>query len=159
MLLPRQFCSVAIFGLFIASLANAADHQDLGGLILGGPFEAAQQHALEQGWKLEPLSDHLPGQWAIEEERLSLFTCNGRVASISKQLEGDLEEFTARVFSMQLEYGKPDTQILSLNSGVGVTSTIDARFSTENGGATVQLQSISGKRTFWVSHWIEIDCN
>jgi len=74
-------------------------------------------------------------------------------------LEGELEEFAALVFTMQLEFGKPDIQILSIPSGIGIISTIDARFDTNNGGATVQLQSIGGERTFSESHWINTECN
>ncbi|QAX31039.1 hypothetical protein [Leisingera sp. NJS204] len=159
MFLPGKFYLLATSSLFAASVANAADQQDLGGFMLGGSFEAAQQHALEQEWKLVPLSDNLPGQWVVEEANLSLFVCNGIVASVSEQLEGYLEEFAALVFSMQLEFGKPDIQILSLPSGIGTVSTIDARFDTDNGGATVQLQSIGEKRTFSISHRIEIECN
>lgn len=80
------------------------------------------------------------------------------VSSIVERLEGDLEEFTALVWSMQLESGKPDVQILNLRSGIGDISTIDARFDTDNGGATVQLQSVGGERTFSVRHWIKSDC-
>lgn len=157
MILPRKFYFLVTFSLFAASVANAADQHKLGGFMLGGSFEAAQQHALEQEWKLVPLSDNLPGQWVVEDTNLSLFVCNEIVASVSEQLEGDLEEFAALVFKMQLELGKPDIQILSIPSGLGSISTIDARFDTENGGATVQLQSIGGKRTFSISHRIE--CN
>ncbi|WP_424984294.1 hypothetical protein [Maritalea sp. S77] len=90
MILPRKFYFLVTFSLFAASVANAADQQELGGFMLGGSFEAAQQHALEQDWKLVPLSDNLPGQWVIEDTNLSLFVCNEIVASVSERLEGDL---------------------------------------------------------------------
>lgn len=149
--------SWAIFGLFVASVAPAAA-DNLGGFVLGGSFEAAQQHALEHGWKLVPLSENLPGQWIVEGANLSMFVCDETVSSINERLEGDLEEFAALVFSMQIEFGKPDIQVLSLPSGIGVISTIDARFDTENGGAMVQLQSIDGHRTFSVFHRLETGC-
>lgn len=149
----------AAFGL-VASLAAHADNpEDLGGFMLGGSFEAAQRHALGQEWKLVPISDNLPGQWTVEGANLSLFVCNGIVSSVSEKLEGDLEEFAALVFSMQAEFGKPDIQILSLNSGIGDISTIDAHFDAVDDGATVQLQSVGGKRTFSVNHWIEFECH
>ncbi len=159
MILPGKFYLLAIFSLFSASVANATDQPGLGGFMLGGSFEVAQQHALEQEWKLLPLSDNLPGQWVVEETNLSLIVCNGIVASVSEQLEGDLEEFATLVFTMQLEFGKPDIQILSFPSGGVIISTIDARFDTNNGGATVQLQSIGGKRSFSENHWTENECN
>lgn len=159
MLLLGKFYLLASFSLFSASVAYATDQPDLGGFMLGGSFEAAQQHALEQEWKLVQHSENLPGQWVVEEANLSLFVCNGIVTSIAEQLEGDLEEFAALILTMQLEFGKPDIQILSIPSGIGIISTIDARFDTNNGGATVQLQSIGGKRTFSESHWINTECN
>lgn len=159
MILPGKFYLLATFSLFFASVADAADEPDLGGFMLGGSFDAAQQHALEQEWKLVPLSDNLPGQWVVEEAKLSLFVCNGIVTSVSEQLEGDLEDFAALVSTMQREFGNPDIQVLSLPSSIGTISTIDARFDTNYGGVTVQIESIDGKRTFSETHWIEIECN
>ncbi|WP_083098481.1 hypothetical protein [Pseudophaeobacter leonis] len=159
MICSKRISFFATFSLISASVAHAAEQRDLGGFMLGETFEAAQQRALEQEWKLVPLSDSLPGQWVVEGENLSLFICNGIVTSVLKQLQGELEEFTALVFSMQLEVGKPDIQITNLHSGIGTISTIDARFETDNGGATVQLQSIDGKRGFSVNYWIEGECH
>lgn len=145
---PRKIYLLAAFCLVAASVAHAAEPKKHGGFVLGSSLEEAQQHALQNGWKLVPLSDNLPGQWNVEGSSLSLFACDGTVVAVHEEMEGDLEEFAALVFSMELELGKPDTQILSLNSGAGVLSTIDARFVTEDGGAVVQLQSIGGKRPF-----------
>lgn len=154
----RKFHFWAVLYLLVASAVYAAEPQKHGGFVLGSSLKAAQQHALENDWRLVPLSEDLPGSWNVEGSSLSLFACDGTVVSVLEELEGDLEEFAARVFSMELELGKPDTQILSLNSGVGVMSTIDARFVTEEGGAVVQLQSIGGKRTLSVNYWIKFDC-
>lgn len=159
MVFPGKLCVLAVLSLLATTVANATEQPDLDGFKLGGSFEAAQQHALEKEWKLVPLSDNLPGQWVVEETSLSLFVCNGVVASVSEQLEGDLEAFTALVFSLQLEFGKPDVQIVSIPSSVGHISTIDARFVSDAGGATVQLQSINGKRSFSVNHWIKGKCS
>ena len=159
MIFSRRISFFATFSLVSASVAHAAEQWDLGGFMLGNTFEAAQQRAFQQEWKLVPLSDNLPGQWVVEGENLSLFVCNGIVASVSKQLEGELEEYTALVFSMQLEVGKPDIQISNLHSGIGTISTIDARFEIENGGANVQLQSVDGKRALSINHWIEGECH
>ena len=158
MIFSAKFYLSAAFGLFVASFAHAADPEDVGGFVLGSPFEAAQQHALSQDWELVPLSEGLPGQWTVAGTNLSLFVCDGVVSSVFERMEGDLEEFTALVFSMQLKFGKPDIQILSLPSGIGDISTIDARFDTDTGGVTVQLQSIGGVRTFTVNRWIEFQC-
>lgn len=147
-----------ICGWFAGSVAHASDTQDLGSFVLGVPLEAAQQHALQMGWQLVHLSDSLPGQWAVDGSSLSLFVCDGTVGSVGRQLEGDLEEFAARVFSMELQLGKPDIQILSLPSGAGDISTVDASFVTDDGGAKVQLQSIDGKQTLSVNHWIDLNC-
>ena len=146
------------FGVFVTSVAYAADPKEVGGFKLGSSFEAAQQHALGQGWELVPTLENLPGQWVVEGTNLSLFVCNGVVSSVHEKLEGDFEEFVALVFSMQLKFGKPDIQILSLSSGIGDISTIDARFDKGDVGATVQLQSLGGGRAFSVNHWMEIEC-
>ncbi|MDE4060893.1 hypothetical protein [Phaeobacter gallaeciensis] len=146
------------FGIIVASIAHAADPADLGGFMLGSSLEAAQNHARAQEWKLVPLSDNLPGTWTVEGANLSLFVCNGVVSSVSETLEGDFEQFAALVFSMQLEFGQPDVQILSYRSSIGVISTIDARFDIAGGGASVQLQSLGGDRTFSANHWIETEC-
>ncbi|WP_297339404.1 hypothetical protein [Pseudophaeobacter sp.] len=159
MIFSTKFHLTAAFVLFVASFAHAADSEDLGGFMLGSSFEAAQQHALDQDWQLVPLSEELPGQWTVEGAKLSLFVCNGVVSSVYEKLEGDLEEFAALVFSTQLEFGKPDIQILNLHSSTGDISTIDARFDTDSGGVTVQLQSIGGGRVFSTNHWIEIECH
>ena len=159
MFFSAKFYLSAAFGLFVASFAHAADPKGLGGFMLGSSFEVAQQHALGQGWEFVPLSEELPGQWTVVGTNLHLFVCNGVVTSVSEKLEGDLEEFAALVFSMQIEIGKPDIQILSYSSGIGDTSTIDARFDTDSGGVTVQLQSIGGGRVFSTNHWIEIECH
>lgn len=147
-----------ICSFFAGSVAHASDPQDLGGFVLGDPLEAAQQHALQMGWQLVPRSDSLPGQWAVDGSSLSLFVCDGTIGSVGRQFEGDLEEFAARVFSMERQLGKPDIKILSFSSGVEDISTIDASFVMDNGGANVQLQSIDGKRTLSVNHWIDRDC-
>ncbi|MFC5738419.1 hypothetical protein [Sinirhodobacter huangdaonensis] len=144
--------------LLVASLAHAVPLQGPGGFVLGSSLKAAQQHALENGWKLSPLSADLPGVWSVEGARLSMFVCDGTIMSIQEQLDGDLEEFSALVFSMTLELGKPETQILSVKSGGSVISSIDARFVTDDGGVAVQLQSIGGKRTFSTNHWIKSEC-
>lgn len=154
-----QFYLSTAFCLFAASVAHAADPKELGGFVLGSSFETAQQHALAQEWALVPTSEILPGQWTVEGANLSLFVCNGVVSSVSENLEGDLEEFAALVFSMQLKLGKPDIQILSLSSGMGVISSIDARFDKGEGGATVQLQSLGGERTVSVNHWRGTECH
>ncbi|TKW65418.1 MAG: hypothetical protein DI616_14690 [Paracoccus denitrificans] len=144
--------------LFLTTMVHGAETLEHGGFVLGSSLNTAQQHARERGWSLAPLSQHLPGHWQVEGANLTLFVCDDQVTSVQEQLFGDLEEYSARVFSMQRELGEPDIQILSLHSGVGVISTIDARFVTNDGGATVHLQSISGKRTFTVNHWIESEC-
>lgn len=149
-----------MFGVLAACVAHAADDpQAPGDFMLGGSFKAAQQHALEQDWKLVSLSEGLPHQWIVEGSSVSLVVCDGIVVSISERLEGDLEEFAALVFSMQAEFGKPDVQILSFRSGIGKISTIDARFDTDHGEANVQLQSIGGERTFSVNHRIDTECH
>lgn len=149
---------ISLLCLFGASAAYAADPGELGGFELGGTFKAAQQHARQQEWELEPLSENLPGQWAVKGAPLTLFVCNRVLSAISETLEGDLEAFAARVFAMQLALGEPEIKILHLGSGVGDVSTIDARFETIDGGAAVQLQSIGGKRTFVVNHWLNSEC-
>ncbi|MFG6517528.1 hypothetical protein ACGYLX_08715 [Sulfitobacter sp. 1A13496] len=105
-----------------------------------------------------PASEDLPGQWSVKGSKLSLFVCNGVVSSVYEKREGDLEEFAALVFSMQFEFGEPDIQILSYSNGAGDISSIDVRFEKGDRGATVQLQSIGGGRTFSVNHWMEIEC-
>ncbi|SFJ04734.1 hypothetical protein [Celeribacter neptunius] len=152
------FYLVNAFYLLVASIAHASDPADLGGFILGSSLEEAQSHARTQEWTLAPISENLPGSWTVEGTNLSLFICNGTVKSIKEKLEGDFEEFTALVFSMQLELGQPEIKILSLPSGVGVISTIDVRFEMAGGGASVQLQSIGGNRTFSTNRWIESEC-
>lgn len=142
-----------------ASVVQAGAPRDLGGFVLGGTMEAAQRHAAEQEWTLKPLSDNLPGRWIVEGEALTLFVCEGTVTSVARELEGDLEEFAALVFSMQLELGEPDIQITSVPSGVGSIATIDARFETDDGAASVVLQSLGGERTFAVNHWIASACH
>lgn len=154
----RRILLSTAFGVFAASVAYAADPKELGGFMLGSSFGAAQQHALGQEWELVPTSENLPGQWTVKGANLSLGVCNGVVSSVYEKLEGDLEKFAALVFSMQLNFGEPDVQILSLDSVYGVISTINARFDKVDGGATVQLQSIGGERTFSVNHWMEIEC-
>lgn len=159
MILSGKRFLLAVLSLFAVTNANAAEQRGPEGLILGSSVEAAQQHALERGWLLVPLSDNLLGQWKVEGSNLSLYVCDGTVVAILEQLDGDLEEFAALVFKMQLESGKPDVQIQSLPSGIGVISTIDARFDTDYGGAIAQLQSIGGGRTLSVSRWIEAECD
>ncbi|MGR3823811.1 MAG: hypothetical protein ACU0A5_14680 [Salipiger marinus] len=158
MTFSSKFCLSTAFGLFVVSIAHAADPKELGGFMLGGSFAAAQQHALGQGWALVPISENLPGQWTVEGTNVSLFVCNGVVSSVTEQLDGDLEEFAALVFTMTREFGEPDIQILSFESGIGTISTIDARFDKNSGGAEAQLQSIGGERTFTVNHWMETEC-
>ncbi|MBD3803686.1 MAG: hypothetical protein IE919_10670 [Thioclava sp.] len=158
MIFHGKTCLSTVFGLFVASVAHAADLTELGGVMLGGSFEAAQQYVLGQEWDLVPTSKNLPGQWTVEGANLSLFVCNGVVSSVTEKLEGDLEEFAALVFSMKLEFGEPDIQILSFSSGLENISTIDARFDKVDGGATVQLQSIGGERIFTINQWIETEC-
>lgn len=149
----------AISCLFGGCVVHASDRHDIGGFVLGAPFEAAQQHALYMGWRLTPLSHSLPGYWIVDGSSLSLFVCDGTVWSVAEQLNGGLEEFVARVSSMELQLGEPDIQIFSLPSGAGDISTIDARFGTDDSGATVQLQSIGGKKTLLINHWVQSDCD
>ncbi len=146
------------FGLLVTSIAHAADPADLGGFMLGWTLKEAQDHARAQEWTLAPISENLPRSWTVEGTNLSLIICNGVVSSVSEMLTGDFEQFTALVVSMQLEFGRPEIQILSFPSGVGVISTIDARFDMAGGGASVQLQSIGGNRTFSTNRWIESEC-
>lgn len=153
-----KLCVWAASGLLFASIVHSADAQELGNFVLGSSLNAAQQHARQKGWRLVPSAEELPGQWRVDGANLSLFVCGDIVASVTEHLDGDLEEFSALVFSMEGQLGKPDTQILSFTSAAGIISTIDARFVTEDGGATVQLQSVDGKRTFSVNRWIESGC-
>ncbi|MEP1586324.1 MULTISPECIES: hypothetical protein [Rhodobacterales] len=146
------------FGLLVASISHAADPADLGGFVLGSTLQEAQYHARSQDWTLEPVSKNLPGSWTVEGTNLSLFICNGLVASVSERLAGDFEQFTALVFSMRLELGQPHISITNLPSGVGVISTIDVRFDMAGGGAAVQLQSIGGNRTLSTNRWIDSAC-
>ena len=155
----RKIYLSTAFGVLAGSVAYAADPEKLGGFVLGSSFEAAQQHALERGWEIVPVSEHLPGSWSVEGSNLSLFVCNETVRSVGEKLEGDLEEFAALVFKMRLELGEPDIQILSTPLGPGAISTIDARFDTDDGRALVVLQSIGRNRYFGVRHWIDGDCN
>ena len=159
MRLHKKFYLLAALGLIATSVANAADQQGPGGFLIGGSFEAAQRHAFEREWKLVPLSDRLPGHWVVEETNLSLFVCNGIVASIIEQLEGDLEEFTALVFALHMKFGEPDIQVSHLPSGGSFMSTIDARFDKDIGGTSVQLQSFGGDRNFSRIHWGDVECN
>ncbi|MDZ4088370.1 MAG: hypothetical protein U1E69_16400 [Tabrizicola sp.] len=147
-----------IFGLLVASAALADESGMHHGFVLGSSFEDAQKHAVANGFKLAPLSDDLPGSWSVAETGQTLFVCGDTVTSITERLNGDLEEFTALVFSLTVKFGEPETQILSVPSGTGIISTIDARFITGDGGALVQLQSIDGKRSFSASFWNESDC-
>ena len=156
--IARKIYLSTVLGVFAGSVAYAADPERLGGFVLGSSFEAAQQHALERGWEIVPVSEHLPGSWSVEGSNLSLFVCNGIVSAVGEKLEGDLEEFAALVFKMRLELDEPDIQILSIPSGLGTISTIDARFDTDDGRVLVQLQSIRGERYFNVHHSIDGEC-
>lgn len=104
------------------------------------------------------MSDLQPGLWTVAGTGLSLTVCHDTVTSIKAQLDGDFEAFTALVFSMMARLGEPQTQILSLPSGIGVISSIDARFVSDEGGTVVQLQSIGEKRTLSVNSWMDSDC-
>ncbi|WP_144389831.1 hypothetical protein [Phaeobacter sp. 22II1-1F12B] len=157
--IARKIYLSTAFGVFVGSVAYAADPEKLGGFVLGSSFEAAQQHALEREWEIVPLSEHLPGYWSVEGSNLTLGVCNGIVRFVGEKLEGDLEEFAALVFKMRLELDEPDIQILSIPSGIGTISTIDVRFDTDDGQALVQLQSIRGNRYFNVHHSIDGECN
>lgn len=154
----KKYILANTFALFVASIAHAADPADFGGFILGSTLEEAQNHAIAQKWILAPMSENLPGSWIVEGTKLSLYICNGVVASVSEVLAGDFEQFTELVFSMQIKFGEPNIQILSLPSVFGDISTIDVEFDMEGELAFVQLQSIEGKRTFSTSRSIETDC-
>ena len=144
--------------LLLAVAAKADESQMHKGFVLGSAFATAQEHAALQGWNLAPMSDLQPGLWTVAGTGLSLTVCHDTVTSIKAQLDGDFEAFTALVFSMVARLGEPQTQILSLPSGIGVISSIDARFVSDEGGTVVQLQSIGEKRTLSVNSWMTSDC-
>jgi hypothetical protein len=159
MIASGKFHLWTAFCLLVAFAAKADDSQMHSGFVLGSTFEAAQQHARGEGWKLTPLSDDQPGFWSVTETGQTLFVCDNTVTAINAQLEGDFEAFTALVVSMTTQLGEPQTQILNIPSGIGVISTIDARFATGEGGTVVQLQSIGEKRTLSINSWIDSACN
>lgn len=158
MITSGKFHLWTAFCLLVAFAAKADQSQIYSGFVLGSTFEAAQQHARALGWTLAPLSDDQPGSWSVAETGLTLFVCDNTVTSITAQLAGDFEAFTALVFSTMTQLGEPQTQILSIPSGIGVISSIDARFATGDGGTVVQLQSIAEKRTLSVNSWIDSAC-
>lgn len=142
--------------LFSVSMGVSQEVEKLGGFVLGSRLEEAEVNAKAHGWTISPLSVHLPGHWRIEGSNYTLFVCENKVLSVVEKINGDFEEFALFVMDMQSQWGEPVTQIIS--SGVGVFSTIDASFSTDDGTTLVQLQSVNGRRSLTAQHSSNVEC-
>ncbi|PDT28159.1 hypothetical protein CO660_19075 [Rhizobium sp. L9] len=144
---PPLICGFAFALMALTSGATCAQTPDgLHDFKLGSSFADAQRNASEKGWRLKELSPNLPGNWVVEGSNLGLFICNDKVGSIQQHRNGGLHDFALIVQHFQIEYGKPETTIVTFPVGPTWISNIDASFASPSGeSVTVQLSSTDEK--------------
>ena len=99
----RRLASIAATVICIGSAQASAQGSDLpGGFRLGSSLDEAKRQAAPQGWELVPLSPELPSSWHVNNQDIGVHVCGDKVASVSRTVPGNLDEFAQLVFDRQV---------------------------------------------------------
>lgn len=157
----RNFAAVlfACCLIAIATKARAAEDHLLG-FQFGDTLAEARRHAVLRGWRLSPLSEHLPKQWLVEGTEASLYICDDKIVSITQRRVGHIDEFATIVQQFSFRIGQPEIQVVTFFAGAVRVANIDARFGdADEAGASVQLSSTDGDVALTVSSWSGYKCS
>ncbi|MCT4559365.1 MAG: hypothetical protein N4A61_15050 [Pelagimonas sp.] len=142
------YFACVVYSCISAGSASGFELPD--GVSIGATFDDIQVIARSRNWELRQTSFN-SNAWSIPEQKVTLYFCDQMLATVDKELNGNLRTFVETVWNLQLKWGEPHTETFVLVPGsqwetYGVQSTFK---SAQGLSLTLQIYTRNDNETLW----------